>query len=68
MSTARDVAERGGEEWLESLRGVELSQARRELSLLAGVGPKVASCVCLMSLDKHNAVPIDTHMFQVRAE
>lgn len=65
VSAARDVVERGGELWLESLRGLELSEAKRELSQLAGVGPKVASCVCLMSLDKHNAVPIDTHMFQV---
>ena len=61
----RDVEERGGLEWLESLRNVELSEARRELTGLAGVGPKVASCVCLMSLDKHEAVPIDTHIHQV---
>ena len=65
VSAMRDVEERGGLEWLESLRNVELSEAKRELTGLAGVGPKVASCVCLMSLDKHEAVPIDTHIHQV---
>ena len=60
-----DVSERGGMEWLESLRDMKLSEAREELSALAGVGPKVASCVCLMSLDKHDAVPVDTHIYQV---
>ena len=65
VSAMCDVSERGGLEWLESLRNVELSEARKELSELAGVGPKVASCVCLMSLDKHDAVPIDTHIYQV---
>ena len=26
---------------------------------------QVADCVCLMSLDKHDAIPIDTHVLQV---
>lgn len=26
---------------------------------------QVADCVCLMSLDKSNAVPIDTHVWQI---
>lgn len=30
-----------------------------------GVGPKVADCVALMSLKKHNVVPIDTHVYQI---
>lgn len=29
---------------------------------LLGVGAKVADYVCLMSLDKHNAVPVDTRV------
>ncbi|KAJ2331057.1 8-oxoguanine glycosylase ogg1 [Coemansia sp. RSA 2681] len=32
---------------------------------LSGVGPKVADCVLLMSLDKTDAVPVDTHIWQV---
>ena len=26
---------------------------------------QVADCVCLMSLDKHDAIPVDTHVLQV---
>jgi hypothetical protein len=29
------------------------------------VGPKVASCVALFSLDKHAAVPVDTHVWDL---
>ena len=29
------------------------------------MGAKVADCVCLMSLDKHEAVPVDTHLWQI---
>lgn len=35
------------------------------LCQLPGVGAKVADCVCLMSLDKPEAVPVDTHLWQV---
>ena len=37
------------------------------LCSLYGVGPKVADCVCLMSLEKHDAIPVDTHMWQIAA-
>lgn len=26
---------------------------------------KVADCVCLMALDKHQAVPVDVHVWQI---
>lgn len=55
----------GGERWLLSLRQSAYSQASTELCTLPGVGPKVAACVCLFSLDKHEAVPVDTHVWQV---
>lgn len=32
---------------------------------LTGVGPKVADCICLMALDKHDCVPVDTHVLQI---
>ncbi|KAK3311133.1 DNA glycosylase [Chaetomium strumarium] len=32
---------------------------------LPGVGPKVADCVCLMGLGWGEAVPIDTHVWQI---
>ena len=28
---------------------------------------QVADCVCLMSLDKHEAIPVDTHVWQLAA-
>jgi hypothetical protein len=30
-----------------------------------GVGPKVAACICLFSLDKHDAIPVDTHVWNL---
>jgi len=32
---------------------------------LQGVGPKVADCVCLMGLGWGEAVPVDTHVWQI---
>ncbi|PIA16715.1 DNA glycosylase [Coemansia reversa NRRL 1564] len=53
------------EAFLLKLRTESLDSARNELLRLSGVGPKVADCVCLMALDKYDAVPIDTHIWQV---
>ena len=56
----------GGAAWLEGLRtDVELDDARQQLTTLCGVGPKVASCVCLFSLDKYGAIPVDTHVWDL---
>ncbi|KAJ2805633.1 8-oxoguanine glycosylase ogg1 [Coemansia helicoidea] len=51
--------------FLDGLRALPAARARAELLRLSGVGPKVADCVCLMSLDNPATVPIDTHMWQV---
>lgn len=40
-------------------------EAHKELLELSGVGPKVADCVCLMGLGWSEAVPIDTHVWQI---
>lgn len=55
----------GGEDWLLGLRHVPYREASRELCTLPGIGPKVAACACLFSLDKHEAIPVDTHVWQV---
>lgn len=47
--------------WLEGLRKLPYREAHDALLELSGVGPKVADCICLMSLDKKGAVPVDTH-------
>lgn len=39
--------------------------AHAALLELQGVGPKVADCVCLMGLGWGEAVPVDTHVWQI---
>jgi N-glycosylase/DNA lyase len=39
--------------------------AHEELLALSGVGPKVADCVCLFGLGWSEAVPVDTHVWQI---
>jgi N-glycosylase/DNA lyase len=51
--------------WLESLRSENYVTAKAELLTLRGVGQKIADCVCLFSLDKDEAVPVDTHVRQL---
>lgn len=55
----------GGEVWLQGLREVPAAEAAAALETLPGVGPKVAACVALFSLDKHDAIPVDTHVWQL---
>ncbi|ANB12139.1 8-oxoguanine glycosylase OGG1 [Sugiyamaella lignohabitans] len=50
---------------LFNLRNLSYEEAHEELLKFSGVGPKVADCVCLMSLDKHDCVPVDTHVWQI---
>jgi N-glycosylase/DNA lyase len=51
--------------WLLDLRGVNYAAAHGELTRLSGVGAKIADCVCCFALDKDEAVPVDTHVFQL---
>lgn len=79
--TARMVSEEKPAAWLESLTNpenpgwgaekygkierVSYKEAHEELLSLSGVGPKVADCVCLMGLGWGEAVPVDTHVWQI---
>ncbi|GAA6216389.1 N-glycosylase/DNA lyase [Lates japonicus] len=65
QQSAKQVLDTHGLQWLEGLRGVPYLQACDALRALPGVGTKVADCVCLMSLDKAEAVPVDTHVWQI---
>ncbi|KAH7681070.1 N-glycosylase/DNA lyase protein [Dioscorea alata] len=58
----------GGVNWLASLRGLELPQVIDALCTLPGVGPKVAACIALFSLDQHHAIPVDTHVWQIATQ
>ncbi|KAJ3744792.1 DNA glycosylase [Lentinula detonsa] len=53
------------EQWLRTLRDISTEDARAELLKFVGVGRKVADCVLLMSLDKTDVVPVDTHVHQI---
>ncbi|CAN4081330.1 unnamed protein product [Withania somnifera] len=55
----------GGTEWLAALRKVDLPEAIVSLCSLPGVGPKVAACIALFSLDQHHAIPVDTHVWKI---
>jgi len=61
----RCFEKKGGEDWLMKLRQKSLTEVQAELITLYGVGRKVADCVALFSLDKLDAVPIDTHVWQI---
>ena len=53
------------ERWLKTLRRLDTAAAREELLKFMGVGRKVADCILLMSLDKCEVVPVDTHVHQI---
>ncbi|PAV75746.1 hypothetical protein WR25_11700 [Diploscapter pachys] len=54
-----------GEEELLKWRSEKADSARQKLLELSGVGPKVADCIALMAMQKHEVVPVDTHVFEV---
>lgn len=51
--------------WLDELAKLDYATARGELMRIAGVGPKIADCVCLFAMAKDGAVPVDTHVWQL---
>ncbi|UYV62545.1 OGG1 [Cordylochernes scorpioides] len=51
--------------WLMGLRDATYEEAHAALIKLPGIGAKVADCICLMSLDKWEAVPLDIHMWNL---
>jgi len=65
QQSAKSILAQGGADWLLSLRSLPYEEAREAVTELPGVGPKVADCVLLMSLDQPGAVPIDTHMLTI---
>ncbi|WOL11844.1 hypothetical protein Cni_G20608 [Canna indica] len=65
--TALQAKPGGGAVWLASLRELDLEEVIDALCTLPGVGPKVAACIALFSLDQHHAIPVDTHVWQAQS-
>lgn len=64
VSAARELQD-APEGWLEALRGQPLAQLESQLSAFSGIGRKIADCIALFSLDAHDAVPVDTHIWRI---
>lgn len=50
---------------LEKIKDMETDVARKELLRFQGVGPKVADCILLFSMEKKDVFPIDTWIEKV---
>ncbi len=64
VKVAKQVAQKPSS-WLEEVSKLDYATARDELMRLEGVGPKIADCVCLFAMAKDQAVPVDTHVWQL---
>jgi len=65
VSTVDTLRQKGGESWLNSLRGQKRDVVEKALTELSGVGPKVASCCALFSMDSFGSVPVDVHVLKI---
>lgn len=59
---ARD-REAGALDW-NRLRGLSCDEARMELMIREGIGPKIADCILLFSLDHLSAFPLDRWVYR----
>lgn len=65
QKSAEEIIAKGGLKWFQELNEMNYEDAHKELTTLSGIGPKVADCICLMSLNHLSAVPVDTHIIQI---
>jgi N-glycosylase/DNA lyase len=65
LGSALKIEDRN-EMWLEDLRNInDRKEVQKQLCELAGVGPKVADCIALFSLDQTSVIPVDTHVLDI---
>lgn len=50
---------------LHGLRQTTHTEAQTVLTTFPGIGMKIADCICLFSLDKDAAIPVDTHIWRL---
>ncbi len=65
QAAAQQIMANGGPAWLFELREASYAEAKAALLTLTGIGEKIADCICLFSLDKDEAIPVDTHIRQI---
>lgn len=67
LQTIQTLQDKGGEKYLrDTLRPMsDPLEVQRLLCEFCGVGPKVADCVALFSLQQDNAIPVDTHVWNI---
>lgn len=65
QKSAEEILAKGGLKWFQELQEMKYEEAHKELQTLTGIGPKVADCICLMSLNHLSAIPVDTHVIQI---
>ncbi|TDT50290.1 DNA-3-methyladenine glycosylase family protein [Fonticella tunisiensis] len=63
VETTREILE--GRADLEHIKSLDTDNAHRELIKLKGIGPKVADCILLFSMGKHDAFPVDVWVKRV---
>lgn len=52
-------------DYLLSLRKNPYKETCKQLQAFSGIGRKVADCICLMSMDHLESVPIDCHIYEI---
>ena len=65
QKSAEEILAKGGLKWFKELQEMNYAEAHKELQTLTGIGPKVADCICLISLNHLSAIPVDTHVIQI---
>lgn len=63
VETSREIAE--GSADLMEISSMDTDRAHNELIKLRGIGPKVADCILLFSMGKHDAFPVDVWVKRV---
>ncbi|KAF7267559.1 hypothetical protein GWI33_019228 [Rhynchophorus ferrugineus] len=66
-NSAAYIVSQGGQKWLDNLKLMTYDECKKNLMSLMGIGAKVADCICLMSLGHLDAIPVDTHIYQIAA-